>query len=81
VRGIAATGKAADVRVLQYGVTCARLRAVLEEAEGWDIIHVSGHGWPGSLTLETAAGSPDPDTHRHGVEAIGLDSGMNVGSP
>jgi tetratricopeptide (TPR) repeat protein len=59
VRGIAATGKAADVRVLQYGVTRDRLRAILEEAEGWDIIHVSGHGRPGSLTLETASGAPD----------------------
>jgi tetratricopeptide (TPR) repeat protein len=59
VRGIAATGKAADVRVLQYGVTRERLRDVLEEAEGWDIIHVSGHGRPGSLTLETASAQPD----------------------
>jgi hypothetical protein len=59
VRGIAATGKAADVRVLQYGVTRGRLRDVLEESEGWDIIHICGHGRPGSLTLETAAGQPD----------------------
>jgi hypothetical protein len=43
VRFIAATGKAADVRVLQYGVTRDRLRDVLSEGEGWDIIHVSGH--------------------------------------
>ena len=59
IEGIAATGKAADVRVLQYGVTRDRLRDVLEEAEGWDIIHVSGHGAPGELLLETAAGQPD----------------------
>ena len=59
IEGIAATGKAADVRVLQYGVTRAALREVLEEAEGWDIIHVSGHGRPGSLLLETASGQPD----------------------
>ena len=36
-----------------------RLREVLEEAEGWDIIHVSGHGAPGELLLETASGQPD----------------------
>jgi hypothetical protein len=59
IQEIAAVDKAADVRVLQYGVTRARLRDVLEEAEGWDIIHVSGHGRPGSLTMETASGQPD----------------------
>jgi hypothetical protein len=59
IRGIAAAGKAADVRVLQYGVTRERLRDVLEEAEGWDVIHVSGHGTPGELLLETSAGNPD----------------------
>jgi len=45
--------------VLQYGVTRDRLRDVLEEAEGWDVIHISGHGSPGELLLETAAGRPD----------------------
>lgn len=59
VRALDATGKAADVRVLQYGVTRERLRDVLEESEGWDIIHICGHGRPGSLTLETASGQPD----------------------
>ena len=59
IERIAATGKAADVRVLQYGVTRDRLRDVLEEAEGWDIIHISGHGAPGELLLETTAGNPD----------------------
>ena len=59
IERIAANGKAADVRVLQYGVTRGRLRGVLEEAEGWDIIHISGHGAPGELLLETAAGQPD----------------------
>jgi hypothetical protein len=69
VRGIAATGRAANVRVLQYGVTRDRLRDVLEEAEGWDIIHVAGHGAPGSLTLETASGSPDRVT---AADLVGL---------
>jgi tetratricopeptide (TPR) repeat protein len=59
VQRIHAQGKAAEVRVLQYGVTRDRLRDVLEEAEGWDIIHISGHGAPGELLLETPAGKPD----------------------
>jgi tetratricopeptide (TPR) repeat protein len=59
IHGIDATGRAADVRVLQYGVTRERLQDSLEEAEGWDVIHVSGHGAPGELLLEAADGSPD----------------------
>jgi hypothetical protein len=59
MKGIAAAGKAADVRVLQYGVTREALQDVLEEAEGWDVIHISGHARPGELLMETAAGKPD----------------------
>ena len=57
--GIAARGRVVDVRALQYGVTRDRLRSVLEEDEGWDVIHVSGHGAPGELLLEKEDGSPD----------------------
>jgi hypothetical protein len=59
IRAIAASGRAADVRVLQYGVTRDRLRDVLEDGEGWDIIHISAHGEPGALVLETADGRRD----------------------
>jgi hypothetical protein len=59
VKEIEAGGRAADVRVLQYGATRERLRDVLEEAAGWDIIHISGHGAPGELLLETADGGQD----------------------
>jgi CHAT domain-containing protein len=62
INRIAAHGKAAEVRVLQYGVTRERLREVLEEAEGWDVIHISGHGAPGELLLETTVGTPDKVT-------------------
>ncbi len=48
-----ARGLAVELRVLQYGVTRERLAEVLQEGEGWDIIHFSGHGLPGSLVLET----------------------------
>lgn len=57
---IEAGGRAMDVRVLQYGVTRERLRDVLAEREGWDVIHISGHGRPGELLLEHRDGSPDP---------------------
>ena len=60
LRGIGAVGRAVDVRVLQYGVTRAKLQDVLLEAEGWDVIHISGHGAPGELLLETEDGSPEP---------------------
>ena len=72
IRGIAAAGKAADVRVLQYGVTRERLRDVLEEAEGWDVIHISGHGTPGELLLEDAAGRPDRVTAADLAEMLDL---------
>ncbi len=54
---IAGAGRGVDVRVLQYGVTRDRLAEVLEEAEGWDVIHISGHGAPGELELETDEGA------------------------
>src|SRR5439155_10328616 len=37
-----------------------RLRSVLAETEGWDLVHISGHGTPGELLLETDTGSSDP---------------------
>ena len=48
-----------ELRVLQYGATRDRLRDALAEAEGWDIVHISGHGLPGGLYLERPDGSPD----------------------
>jgi hypothetical protein len=59
---IAGGGRAVEVRVLQYGVTRDRLQKVLEDADGWDVIHISGHGAPGELELETAEGAGDPVT-------------------
>lgn len=62
IRRVAGRGKAAEVRVLQYGVTRDRLHRILEEGEGWDVIHISGHGAPGELLLETASGLLDTVT-------------------
>lgn len=60
VERIAARGnRAVELRVLQYGVTRQRLRELLEEGDGWDIVHFSGHGLAGGLVLETDEGRPD----------------------
>lgn len=55
-----AIGLSIDLRVLQYGVTRESLRDALAEGEGWDVIHFSGHGLPGTLLLEKPDGRPDP---------------------
>jgi hypothetical protein len=56
------TDRAVEVHVLQYGVTKARLRDVLSDGQGWDLIHISGHGRPGELLLERDDGSPEAVT-------------------
>lgn len=53
-------GLAVELRVLQYGVTRESLRDALQEEDGWDVVHFSGHGLPGSLILETPGGRLDP---------------------
>jgi tetratricopeptide (TPR) repeat protein len=62
-------GRAVDVRMLQYGVTRARLTETLSEAGGWDVIHIAGHGAPGELMLETSDGAADLVT---GAELAGM---------
>lgn len=60
LRRLAQTGsRAIELRVLQYGATRETLRDALEEAAGWDLVHVSGHGLEGELVLEDGAGNPD----------------------
>jgi tetratricopeptide (TPR) repeat protein len=50
---------AIELKVLQYGVTRERLAEEAMEDEGWDILHVSGHGKADTLVLELPDGSPD----------------------
>ncbi|WP_031364654.1 CHAT domain-containing protein [Caballeronia sordidicola] len=50
---------AIELRTLQYGATRETLRDALDEGEGWDIVHFSGHGMPGQLSLESTNGSRD----------------------
>jgi hypothetical protein len=46
-----------DLQSLQYGASEARLRAMLREGDGWDIVHFSGHGLASSLSLEDDSGN------------------------
>ncbi|NLF68740.1 MAG: CHAT domain-containing protein [Candidatus Anammoximicrobium sp.] len=52
-------GAAVELRVLQYGATRDTLRAALEEADGWDVVHLSGQGERGELLLEDDRGGTD----------------------
>jgi hypothetical protein len=61
VRRIAARQRRrVELTVVQYGATRQRLAAVAEAGDGWDVLHLSGHGGRGQFLLETADGSPDP---------------------
>jgi hypothetical protein len=50
------SGKAIDLSVLQYDVNSGRLRDALQQGDGWDIVHFSGHGLIDGLVLEGATG-------------------------
>lgn len=52
-------GLGIELRVLQYGATRDVLQDAMEEGEGWDIIHLSGHGERGELLLEDDSGGSD----------------------
>ena len=55
-KNLAGQGRAIELRTLQYGATRQTLKEALEEGDGWDIVHLSGHGSPGRLYLEGEAG-------------------------
>ena len=52
-------GKAIELRIVQYGVTREILRDVMEDGEGWDVMHFSGHGLPAGLLLEKPDSTQD----------------------
>jgi tetratricopeptide (TPR) repeat protein len=56
----AAHPDAVELHVVQYGSSPERLATLLANPRGWDIVHLTGHGGPGELVLETAAGTPRP---------------------
>ena len=45
-------GRRIETRILQYGATRGALETALADPEGWDVVHLSGHGAPGSLQFE-----------------------------
>jgi len=60
IRRVAAKERAAvELRVLQYGVTRKILRDIAAEGDGWDLLHLSGHGEGGAFLLEKSDGSMD----------------------
>jgi tetratricopeptide (TPR) repeat protein len=48
-----------ELRTLQYGATRELLAEALEDGDGWDVAHFSGHGAPGELVLEGEGGAED----------------------
>jgi hypothetical protein len=61
IRRLAATRKRmVELRVVQYGATRERLAEIAATGDGWDVLHLSGHGGAGLFVLEHADGSPDP---------------------
>ena len=60
VRRIAARQRRlVELRVVQYGVTRERLAEIVDDGDGWDVLHLSGHGGRGQFVLETVDGSAD----------------------
>jgi len=66
---------AIELRVLQYGVTRDNLQDALEEGEGWDIIHISGHGERGSVYLENLDGTSDEISSKELADLLSLARG------
>lgn len=60
IRRITARHEAAvELRVVQYGTTREALARIADHGDGWDILHMSGHGDRGVFLLEKPDGSPD----------------------
>jgi hypothetical protein len=66
--------KAIELRVLQYGATRARLEDALLEQDGWDVVHLSGHGLRAGLVLEKDTGEHDLITSDDLVDLLDLTS-------
>jgi tetratricopeptide (TPR) repeat protein len=60
IRRMARRRALVELTVVQYGVTRERLADIAGTGDGWDVLHLSGHGGRGVLLLEHADGSPDP---------------------
>ncbi len=58
--GVARRRAAVELRVVQYGVTRERLSEIAADGDGWDILHLSGHGGVAGFLLERQDGTSDP---------------------
>ena len=47
-----------SLSLLQYGVTRERLAEVVDSGDGWDVLHLSGHGGRGQFLLNEMMGPP-----------------------
>ena len=62
VEELTGSGRAIELRTLQYGATREELAGAVAEGGGWDVVHLSGHGRAGLFMLERLDGSRDPVT-------------------
>jgi tetratricopeptide (TPR) repeat protein len=70
VRRVAARSRRrVELEVAQYGVTREVLGDLAQSRDGWDVLHLSGHGGAGQFLLEHVDGSADPVST---AELIGL---------
>ena len=60
IRQIGRKNAVVQLQVVQYGATRDRLAEIADDGDGWDVLHLSGHGAGGVFTLEREDGSPDP---------------------
>ena len=67
---LAGSGRVVRFRSLQYGATRQMLTDAVEDGEGWDVVHLSGHGKAGTFVLERPDGSRDPVTGEELVELL-----------
>jgi len=66
---------AIELRVLQYGVTRAALQNILMAGEGWDLIHLSGHGERAAVILENPDGTKDEISSQELTDMLSLARG------
>jgi hypothetical protein len=67
----ARTGRRIELTVAQYGATQKRLAKLAGDGDGWDVLHLSGHGGAGQFWLEKPDGTPDPVTTEELINLLG----------
>ena len=79
VRRIAARQRRrVELTVVQYGATRERLAAVAEAGDGWDVLHLSGHGGRGQFLLEKRGRVSGSGGYRRAGGAAGAAAGAGA---